>query len=463
MIPLLRALRLEGAPKIGLVGAGGKTGLMFGIARALPAETILVTTTTHLGASQFGLADHHVVAGSPEEIARLATRLPSGIVLITGPAIVERDRISGLDAHTLAALRRLADQRRLPLLIEADGSRQRPVKAPADHEPAIPGFVELVLVLAGLGAIGMPLHQDWVHRPEIFSTLSGLEAGRTITANALAGVLVHPRGGLKAIPNGARRVACLTQAGNADRRAHAAGLADRLLSRYHAVLALDFGSMETGNSPQWAAETSGSGQPQVFAVHERIAGIVLAAGGSTRFADGPKQLLDWEGIPLVRKVASTAIEAGLEPVIVVLGAHAEKIGLALDGMPVEIRVNESWAQGQASSVRAGIDACPPEVGGAVFLLVDQPQIPATLIRSLVEAHSRTLAAITVPQIDGGRGNPVLFDRTTFSGLLDLTGDEGGRALFSRYRIEWVPWHDPRMLLDIDSLEDYVRLIREMRS
>ena len=69
--------------------------------------------------------------------------------------------------------------------------------------------------------------------------------------------------------------------------------------------------------------------------------------------------------------------------------------------------------------------------------------------------------LIVPQIDGQRGNPVLFDRDTFSELKMLAGERGGRALFSRYRKEWVPWHDARMLLDIDTAEDYSRLLKEM--
>jgi molybdenum cofactor cytidylyltransferase len=61
-------------------------------------------------------------------------------------------------------------------------------------------------------------------------------------------------------------------------------------------------------------------------------------------------------------------------------------------------------------------------------------------------------------VDGQRSNPVLFDRQTWGDFLSLTGDLGGRALFSRYPATWVPWHDSRLLLDIDTPEDYQRLI-----
>ncbi len=89
---------------------------------------------------------------------------------------------------------------------------------------------------------------------------------------------------------------------------------------------------------------------------------------------------------------------------------------------------------------------------------DQPQIPPTLIRSMVEFHKMSLPAISAPQIDGQRGNPVLFDASTFSALLSLDGDLGGRALFTHFPVQWVQWHDPKMLIDIDTPEDYERFL-----
>jgi molybdenum cofactor cytidylyltransferase len=100
---------------------------------------------------------------------------------------------------------------------------------------------------------------------------------------------------------------------------------------------------------------------------------------------------------------------------------------------------------------------PPNVGGAVFLLVDQPFVSPPLIRALVEEHARTLAPIVAPLIDDQRGNPVLFDQVTFQDFEALTGDVGARPLFARYRPVWVPWHDARALADVDTWEDYQRL------
>jgi molybdenum cofactor cytidylyltransferase len=105
-----------------------------------------------------------------------------------------------------------------------------------------------------------------------------------------------------------------------------------------------------------------------------------------------------------------------------------------------------------------LNALPANTGSVVFLLADQPQIPPDLVRALIEKHTRTLAPVIAPRVEGQRGNPVLFDRSTFPDLLALKGDTGGRAIFSRYPIEWIDWDDHNLLLDVDSEADYERLL-----
>jgi CTP:molybdopterin cytidylyltransferase MocA len=98
------------------------------------------------------------------------------------------------------------------------------------------------------------------------------------------------------------------------------------------------------------------------------------------------------------------------------------------------------------------------VGAAIFLLADQPQIPAEVLRALVESHAQNLPTILAPLVlEEKRTNPVLFDRVAFPDLLALTGDIGGRAIFNKHRVEYLPWHDDILLMDVDTPEDYERL------
>lgn len=437
---LPRALRITQGSRLALVGAGGKTTTLFQAASGLPPP-VLVTATTHLATSQVGLADHHHLFENPGE-TDLSTIGLSGIELFTG-AEVESGRVAGVSPAALSALQALADARHLPLLIEADGARQLPVKAPAEHEPAIPPFTNIVVVTAGMSALGKPLSPEWVHRPERFAQLSGLTPGAEITPAALAKVLLHPQGGFKGIPAGARRIALLNQADSELLQAQARGLAGRLLEgfpsplSYHAVV---LASLQSSS---------------IFAVHEPVAGIILAAGEAKRFGQ-PKQLLPWQGQPLVRHACRVALDAGLSPVIVVSGAYTPQIRQALAGLDVVLVHNPDWQAGQSTSIRAGLDAASGG-GAALFLLADQPLVTASLLQALVEAHSVSLSPVVAPLVDGRRANPVLFDQDTFPELHNLTGDVGGRALFSKYSPEWLPWHDANLLLDIDTPEDYQRL------
>jgi molybdenum cofactor cytidylyltransferase len=169
-------------------------------------------------------------------------------------------------------------------------------------------------------------------------------------------------------------------------------------------------------------------------------------------------MLTWQGVPLVRKVALTALEAGLNPVVVVIGAYGDQVQTAVQDLPVVVVYNSDWSEGQSTSVQIGLKALPERIGGAVFLLADQPCVSAGLLNALMEGHAQTFSPIVAPIIEGRRGNPVLFDRVTFPHLFSLHGDVGGRALFSHFPPWWVRWDDSRVLFDVDTPEDYQRLL-----
>jgi molybdenum cofactor cytidylyltransferase len=434
-LSIAHALRVHASRCTAFVGAGGKTTALFQLARALPSP-VIVTATSHLGAWQFHQADRHIMTDSAVPLEELEHGL-RGIVLVTGE--LDGDRSKPINEPVLHWLYQFCGVHAIPLLVEADGSRQRPLKAWAEHEPPIPGCAAQVVHVVGLTSIGKSLNGENVHRPEAFSRISGLNVEELITAAAIQRVLTDPSGGLKNIPVGARRVVLLNQADTDDLQATANGMVHPLLSAFDSVI------------------ISSLREEKIHAVHERMTGIILAAGESTRYGQ-VKQLLDWRGAPFVQAVAHIALEAGLSPVIVVTGAHAEEIGATVKDLQVSVVHNAEWKSGQGSSIRAGIAALKEtRTGGAVFLLADQPQVTVSVIRALVEKHAEGLYPIIAPLVVEQRANPVLFDSSTFDDLLTIEGDVGGRAIFHKHRVEYLPWHDDRLLLDVDTPEMYQRL------
>ena len=440
---LLEALRAGSQSRIAFVGAGGKTTAMFSLARQLTAPVICLNTA-HLAVEQAQLADKHLIIRELSEIDALFQSPQAGVTLITGPSD-SRGRLKGLATATVEKIKTYADEYHLPILVEADGSRMLPLKAPAAHEPPISAWVEQVVVVVGLSGLGKPLTGRWVYQPELFARLSGAQPEQPILIRHLVAALLHPQGGLKNIPAGARRAVLANQL-------DACSLPVAELYRELAELLREFGAVMAGSVQSADAK-------QVKWRCEPVGGVVLAAGESIRMGT-VKQLLPWRGKPLIRHVAEKALAGGLDPVVVVTGAAAEGIENAVAGLPVVLVRNRNWESGQASSIRAGVQALKDRCGAAVFLLSDMPQIPLNLIEAELEIHRREPVEIVVPRVKGQRTNPVLFDRSTFGELAALEGDTGGRALFARHPLRWLDLEDTRALLDVDTPADYQRLVDE---
>ena len=438
---LKRALDVKSGSTIAFVGAGGKTSALFALAQELESPVVL-TTTTHLGTWQAQGADQHVIVFSPSDIDRLTfEHFP--ITLVTGPAD-DNDRLTALDPALLTYLYEYCQKTGITLFIEADGAKQRSLKAPADYEPVIPGWVDSVVVMAGMKGLGQPLTDEWVHRPKIFSELSGLVLGEPVQVEDLIKVLGDRKGGLKGIPADATRLLFLVQADDPLTQAQAGRMARDLKSQYDRVL--------IGNLDQ--VYESGP----VFSAYRQVAGVVLAAGGSKRLGQ-PKQLLDWQGEPFISKIVKTGLESGLTPLVVVTGAEKELIEKAVDMLPVQIANNPGWEAGQASSMKTGLAAVPEDCDAVMFLLGDQPQVSPLLIRQLIERFYQHRKPVTAPLIGGQRGNPILFSRKAFSALRHVAGDQGGRAVIQQFEVDWLPWVDDRALLDVDKEEDFDFMLR----
>src|SRR5215208_6717679 len=124
-IPLARALRTHSSACVAFVGAGGKTSALFQLARQLPAP-VIVTATSHLGVWQIPFADQHILTDTPAALEEIEHGL-QGVILVTGS--IDEDRTRPVNDHLLDWLHQFCGYHAIPLLIEADGARQKPLKA----------------------------------------------------------------------------------------------------------------------------------------------------------------------------------------------------------------------------------------------------------------------------------------------------------------------------------------------
>ena len=194
----------------------------------------------------------------------------------------------------------------------------------------------------------------------------------------------------------------------------------------------------------------------------RVSAVVLAAGRSARMGEA-KQLLRMGGQTMLEQTLENVRASRVDEVVLVLGASAELIRcevrvVLLDGVRVE--VNENYQSGMASSLQVGLAAVSPESDAALIVLADQPLVRPDTMNQIIERYHGLDAEIVVPYYKGSRGNPVLLGRTVFAAAMALEGDVGCRAIFPRHAdgIMRVDVDDAGILADIDSREDYERLI-----
>jgi molybdenum cofactor cytidylyltransferase len=191
----------------------------------------------------------------------------------------------------------------------------------------------------------------------------------------------------------------------------------------------------------------------------RFGAVILAAGASVRLGR-PKQLLEIDGRPLVARAAAAALTAGAEPVVVVLGAHADQIRPVLSKLEVIVAPNPAWTEGMASSVRTGLQtlgAAAPAIEAVLLAVCDQPAFSADTIRRLGEALRASGRSIAAARYSGRPGVPALFRREHFFALARLTGDQGARALLQANPKEVTAVDLPELALDLDTPEDVRRL------
>jgi molybdenum cofactor cytidylyltransferase len=191
-----------------------------------------------------------------------------------------------------------------------------------------------------------------------------------------------------------------------------------------------------------------------------ISGIILAAGESRRMGS-PKALLGYQGKTFIERICNAFLMAGVDELIVVLGARADELQRAIPVHPqLRTVVNPRYFQGQLSSLMTGIGALSPESEAVIVNLVDHPLIAVETIRALIASFRVEPLPILIAAYHGKRGHPVLFSSQVYGEILAAPLDQGAKVVVRKdpSRVRELQLDDPGILADIDTPEDYRRYV-----
>ncbi len=436
---LAQALQIGEEPElVAFTGGGGKTTLLFALALRLPGK-LLLTTTTRMFAAQIDNAALRLPARICRypDLEALDNEFPtSGKWIIIGPP--QADKVTGVP---LALPRDLLARPDIDfVLVEADGAKMLPIKAPAAHEPALPIGVTLVVPVAGIDALGAPI-QAVAHRPELAARLLHKQLHNALTAADIATLLGHPEGGLKDVPAAARAIPVINKVETPGQLQAARAIA-RLILRQAPV-------------PQVVLSSAQAADP-VIEVQRRVTAIVLAAGQSRRMGRS-KQLLPWGETTMLGQTLRNLKESAVHDILVVTGADAAQVAAVAQAENVPTLHNERYAGGEMLlSLQTAVAQLPSNRSAVLVMLADQPLVTSAVIDQLLHAYARGQGAIIAPQYGSRRGNPVLIGRPHFAELLALPPDAAPRDLLRRHPVALVPVPTDAILQDIDNLDDYHR-------
>lgn len=187
--------------------------------------------------------------------------------------------------------------------------------------------------------------------------------------------------------------------------------------------------------------------------------MILAAGNSSRLGR-PKQLLAYKNQPLLQVVLDAALQTAFHPVTMVLGAYKNEIAKQINGT-INYVINDHWQEGMGSSIAAGLAATlklSPGIQQVIIAVSDQAFISKEIFERLYQQQQLSAKGIVASQYGETAGTPVLFSKKYFSDLLSLKGDSGAKSILKTYLedIETITFEKGEM--DIDTEEDYKKLI-----
>lgn len=459
---------------ISAVGGGGKTTILAHLfQQKFRTHSILTTTTAMIAPGHRDGTENpcEKFRQLDEALLRISATPPEASgVWYAGPFPDVPGKYRGIDRDVFDDyIRDRREEQDCDLIVfcEADGSKRKPLKAHAEHEPVIPRTTDLTLIVFGCAGLDKPLTEQCVHRADRFSEVTGKKIGERVDFGDLIALL---RSGhfFKGIPRTSRVAVIFNQADllPAPQSSHKTlrQQAEDVLS----IPAIDAVFFTSGAGDMHRTEV-GLVRTQTDA--PLFSAVVLAAGLSRRMGDENKLLLPLGNTTVLGQTLSRALKSDTRELVVVLGHEASgveqaaKSAIGTEAPPsTEIKtvLNNRYEAGQGTSVACGVRHLSDRSVGCFFVPGDQPFVSPTVMRALAESSED--GKIIVPEIDGKRTSPALFDRVFYEELAQLDGDRGGRDVMDAHKDDTtvlsVVCRDKRAAIDIDTEDDYTGLSRQ---
>lgn len=436
---LHQALGIVRGDVVAFIGAGGKSSALFNLGYEL-AELgwrVAATTTTRIGIDQLELMPFAV---TPREgFGTLAMALDEFRFVFVYDEI-RAERVYG---PALSYIPQMMDA--VPsdvLLIEADSARGLPLKAPFEDEPVIPPETSLVIPTASLAVLGTELDDEHVYNAQAIIDRYGFGEGQRVKSPWVAQVLRDEMLGLARVPDDVRVVALLNQVSEGYLRGRARLIA-RLILRSKRVNGVAIGSVRAADP--------------ILEVQRPVGAVVLAAGLSRRMGQ-PKVLLPWTSrMTIIEHIITQLMMARVDHIVVVTGNRAGEVRRLASGRGAETVHNPDYEAGEMlSSLKAGLEALPPNMAAALVVLGDQPRIQPRVISQVMMSYAEGHGQIVAPTYQGERGHPILIDRRYWPEILALPPGSAPRDVIKKYPAETalIDVNTDSILGDVDTPDDY---------
>lgn len=432
---LIEIFDLKKGEIVSIVGAGGKTTTMFKLAEELRAENkVLVTTTTKIAWPD--KAQYDYICMERENFLNYAAKDSNGIYVF-GIEDKIKHKVNSVSEADLLELKPYFDY----ILIEADGSKRKPLKGWNQSEPVICTQTTKTIGVLDITAVGLNINEENIHRSPIFCELTNTKVGDTVNIENIADMITNPNGLFK--NSFGEKILYINKVENSNTINNAKKLIKILKNNENRVI---------------DRYTMGSLYKQKYYKNAVfITAIIMASGYSKRMGKD-KLLLEYKGKTFVERTIDTVSKCSFMEIILV--ARETKVRAFGEVKDIVVVENRNADKGISESIKLGVSNAESS-DGYMFFTADQPFLKASMIENLMKKFGENPQNIIIPVFNGKRGNPVIFPAALKTEFLELNGDTGGKAVIENHKdiVKLIEISESLSLLDVDTEENYKYILK----